>query len=265
MTAHALAGYRDECLEAGMNDYVAKPIDPVHLLAVLQTWIPAQPHEARRGPGTSDLAGAPAGPPPGDPEETSAFDVPEALGRLRGNQGLYLDLLGDFARDFAGAATPIREALAQGAWDAAADLAHRIRGLAGNLSANALMRAAGDLEMAASAGDGAAARAALGPLEAELARALTEARERAAERPVRPDPAASPAMPEGAPTSLLEALDRQLLLGEPDAVRTLEALTLLLAPGLRAEAESLRTLVASFAFPEARIRLQKLRAGLEGA
>jgi CheY-like chemotaxis protein/HPt (histidine-containing phosphotransfer) domain-containing protein len=39
MTAHAMQGVKEDCLNAGMNDYVSKPIDPVFLLSVLQKWI----------------------------------------------------------------------------------------------------------------------------------------------------------------------------------------------------------------------------------
>jgi len=39
MTAHAMAGDRDKCLQAGMNDYVPKPISRAHLVAVLERWL----------------------------------------------------------------------------------------------------------------------------------------------------------------------------------------------------------------------------------
>lgn len=42
MTAHAIEGNRDECIAAGMDDYVSKPIDPVQLKAILDKWLPAQ-------------------------------------------------------------------------------------------------------------------------------------------------------------------------------------------------------------------------------
>ena len=41
MTAHAMAGDRDACLAAGMDDYLAKPLRPDEVDAVLARWLPA--------------------------------------------------------------------------------------------------------------------------------------------------------------------------------------------------------------------------------
>jgi CheY-like chemotaxis protein len=43
MTAHAMVGDRKRCLDAGMDDYVAKPIQAAELMAAVQRWLPAKP------------------------------------------------------------------------------------------------------------------------------------------------------------------------------------------------------------------------------
>jgi CheY-like chemotaxis protein len=41
MTAEAMAGAREDCLIAGMDDYIAKPVSGSELLRVLETWVPS--------------------------------------------------------------------------------------------------------------------------------------------------------------------------------------------------------------------------------
>jgi hypothetical protein len=86
MTAHAVAGYRERCLEMDMNDYVTKPIDPDTLYAVLATWV--TPDLAARGrAGAAAPAAAAFRPrPPG-------IDMHAALERLGGHDALLSQLL----------------------------------------------------------------------------------------------------------------------------------------------------------------------------
>jgi CheY-like chemotaxis protein/HPt (histidine-containing phosphotransfer) domain-containing protein len=55
MTAHAMPGDRDRCLAAGMNDYLAKPIQPAQLDAALARWLPGAVPGSGSGPGPAAL------------------------------------------------------------------------------------------------------------------------------------------------------------------------------------------------------------------
>jgi CheY-like chemotaxis protein len=137
MTAHAVGGYRERCLALDMNDYVTKPIEPDTLYAVLANWVQGD-------------AGAVASavPPPVLPQAAPrpGIDIPAALERLGGHGALLNRLLNLFIQDFGASLQHIEEAIASGDLDRAAQLVHKVRGAAGNLSATGLFDAAGALE-----------------------------------------------------------------------------------------------------------------------
>ena len=59
MTAHAMQGDRERCLEAGMNDYVSKPVSPQALAEVLARWLPKKNDELARSSSTGRACWAP--------------------------------------------------------------------------------------------------------------------------------------------------------------------------------------------------------------
>ncbi len=96
MTAHATIEERQRCLAAGMNDHIAKPIDPVNLFETVARFYTSADAAA------ADLG---AGRLPNDrPEESDAHDLPsitgldtkDGLSRVGGNRKLYLKLLRQF-------------------------------------------------------------------------------------------------------------------------------------------------------------------------
>jgi len=146
MTANAMAGDREKCLEAGMNDHLAKPIDPDKLFDALLRWIPART-------AAPNVAAAPvvtAQRPPADsaPLEIPGIDTQTALKRTGGNRQRYVSLLRRFADSQVGAVGEIRGALKAQDSATAQRIAHSLKGAAANLGANALATAAGSAEVA---------------------------------------------------------------------------------------------------------------------
>ncbi|MYM80965.1 response regulator [Duganella sp. FT50W] len=148
MTAHAVAGYRERCLNMGMNDYVTKPIDPDTLYAVLATWVLADAGRAATADAIdAQTASARAAANSGAPVKPRAgIDTQAAIDRLGGHDALLSQLLNLFAQDFAATLPRIQDAINAGDLPQAAELVHKIRGAAGNLCANELLRAATALE-----------------------------------------------------------------------------------------------------------------------
>ncbi len=144
MTAHAMAGYREECLAVGMNDYVTKPINPDQLFTVLSHWV--KPSEFPPAGGLENVEVL-------DGEkleklEIKGVDVGAALARLGGNQPLWVRLLKGFVWDFRNAAEELEEVFERQDLDAASTLLHTLKGSAGNLGAVALFESAQSLENA---------------------------------------------------------------------------------------------------------------------
>ncbi|MBF0153519.1 MAG: response regulator [Magnetococcales bacterium] len=153
MTAHAMAGDRERCLAAGMNDHVAKPIDRSFLYAVLINWIRPRP-----GLGVQALAvqkPETEADPAGFPETLPGINIEAALARIGGKKKLLLSLLKEFYRDHALAADNIEKLLQSQNEEngvSAKQMVHTIKGMAGNLAAMELFEAARSLEKALLAG-----------------------------------------------------------------------------------------------------------------
>jgi two-component system sensor histidine kinase/response regulator len=132
MTAHATIEERRRCLDAGMDDHISKPIDPVNLFDTVARFYKRADPSAR--------------PQPGDLLAVPGLDPDDGLRRVAGNRPLYLKLLREFADQYDGAVERIAEAMAAGDAGVAERLAHSVKGVAGNIGAKDVYIAAGALE-----------------------------------------------------------------------------------------------------------------------
>ncbi len=160
LTAHAISGQRQTCLNAGMNDFVSKPIETTELFSALQRWI--EPSETRQvGPRETGLTEEPC---PAR-QDLPGIDVENALRRLGGNRELLENLLIRFCRDYADAGQEVRAALESNDREAARALAHTLKGVAGNLGISEVFRLSSDLQAALDSGDEPSIRSIVPALE----------------------------------------------------------------------------------------------------
>ena len=140
MTANAMAGDKEKCVEAGMNDHIAKPIDVPHLFQILALWVkPSQ---------SAVLSAPPTATKTGDDElpDIPGLDLKAALARVVGKTKLLRKFLVSFHDDQAEAVLRIRAALAAGDHETAAREAHTVKGLAGNIGADHMAKCASIVE-----------------------------------------------------------------------------------------------------------------------
>jgi len=160
LTAGAMRGDRERCLAAGMDDYVAKPMSPEQLEAVLQRWIPT--------------AGRP-GSPQGGTETRSPSDGPidwtMVTDLLAMTPPQFLaDLLELFFRDAARAIADLRIALREDDRSSWSQVAHKLRGSCATLGARSMMQICAQMEGLDQEGLMESGESLLAALEGEFAR-----------------------------------------------------------------------------------------------
>jgi two-component system, sensor histidine kinase and response regulator len=151
MTANAMEQDRQQALQAGMVDHVAKPIDTAELFGKLLRHIVPDPAKPFAPPGAAPASSAAASVAVELPASLPGVDIAAGLGHLAGNRAAYRRFLLQFGRDNRLAAD-IRSALQAGDRPAAVRAAHSLKSVAGNLGADELSRAAAAAEAALKAG-----------------------------------------------------------------------------------------------------------------
>jgi PAS domain S-box-containing protein len=147
MTAQAMTGDREKCIDAGMDDYITKPVDVNELFAKLVKWI--KPKDSKIT--DTDTSEKSFQTDEKQIEDTQlpalpGIDVEAALIRVGGNRKLYKKLLIKFRDDYSNSFHEIKNAIENNNLKDAERYAHTVKGVAGNIGVNKLQKAAGDLE-----------------------------------------------------------------------------------------------------------------------
>ena len=169
MTANAMSGDRERCLEAGMQDHVPKPIDPPTLYRALVEWI-----TPRKGLGEAAQVFERLAAEQVDLPDFKNLDKVTGLKRLGGNTKLYRDLVIRFAKDQRDACATINAAVNEGDIELAQRLAHTLKGVAGNLAAEDVRNSAAEVEACLSSEDVIGADALMAELAQRVDALVTE-------------------------------------------------------------------------------------------
>jgi signal transduction histidine kinase/FixJ family two-component response regulator len=143
LTADAMPEDRDKCIRAGMNDYLAKPIEPKLLVAMLQKWATTSAKDDR-----------PVSPPDRQTLATRAiFDGQALMKRVMGDRILAGKLIAGFLQDVPNQLVNLRKLLDQGDLPGLRLQAHTMKGAAATLSAGSLRDSANAMQQAAMGDD----------------------------------------------------------------------------------------------------------------
>ena len=182
MTAHAMQGDRERCIQAGMNDYITKPVSLQALAEVLDRWLPKKDAECRKkeekinAPDSfsslttcsSSLTHRPS---------LLIFDREGMMTRLVDDDNLVRVVVNGFLEDIPRRIAALKGYLETGDVSGAERQAHAIKGASANVGGERLREVAFEMEKATRAGDLSAAGRLMAEMEAQfdlLNQAMTE-------------------------------------------------------------------------------------------
>ena len=141
MTAHAMKGDREKCLDAGMDDYIVKPVNPDTLVEIIDKWF-GQSQTQDQDEMCIDSV-----------REDEVFKKEDLLKRLMGDELIAKEIIHVFLNDTPDRIAALKESLENGDAIQGQRQAHTLKGASANIGAVALKEVAYQIETAAKAGD----------------------------------------------------------------------------------------------------------------
>ena len=146
MTANAMQGDRERCMEVGMDDYIAKPVDPSKLKQALERWLPASLKgvQKEQKPFTEPTVRGK------DNRSAVVFDSKDLNQRLMGDADLVIAVVTAFLQDMPTQMELLKALVSKHDQEGIRLQAHKIKGASRNVAGLAMSRVAGRMENLAS-------------------------------------------------------------------------------------------------------------------
>ncbi len=182
MTAHAIKGYREKCLESGMDDYIAKPLKRTEFLFIVDKWAANNmEHEPEIGPDHQDnnvMEKNDATEEDTHKGRNIPIDFDKAVEEFEGDKEFLMEIINSFLEKVGTQTETIRQAISNGDSEIVRREAHSIKGGAANLTADELSKVASELENNGKSGMLGESTVTLDRLEKEFHRLDTFAKDR---------------------------------------------------------------------------------------
>lgn len=138
MTANALAGDKNKCLEAGMNDYISKPVQPKSLFELLVKWLPVGDSLDK----ANEVGNISEG---GKTKTMAVLDMDGLVENMGGDREIAIDILNTFREDAESLMNSLRIAMSQNDRVTSKLYAHSLKGAAANVKADEVFTVAKEL------------------------------------------------------------------------------------------------------------------------